>query len=177
AGTGSAPIGPAADVYALGAVLYELVTGRPPFLEATVLETLEQVKSAEPIPPRRLRPDVPRDLATICLTCLQKEPARRYAGALHLAEDLRRFAAGAPIRARPVGPMERAWRWCRREPALAGLGVALVAGLIGVATQWWRAERHLGEARSRGAALRKANAGEVEARRRAQDRFQLGMEA
>src|SRR5262249_19639949 len=92
--------------------------------------------------------------------------------------------AGEPIRARPVGPVERAWRWCRREPALAALGAALVAGLIGVATQWWRAEWHLGQALSRDAALhkakaalRKANTGEVEARERAQDRFQLGMEA
>src|SRR5262249_36387392 len=105
AGAGSGPIGPAADVYALGAILYELVTGRRPFRAATVLETLEQVKSVEPTPPRRLRPDLPRDLGTICLTCLQKEPARRYAGADHLAEDLRRFRAGEPVRARPVGPV------------------------------------------------------------------------
>jgi tetratricopeptide (TPR) repeat protein/tRNA A-37 threonylcarbamoyl transferase component Bud32 len=191
AGAGSDPIGPAADVYALGAILYELVTGRPPFLEATVLETLERVKSAEPISPRRLRPDVPRDLATVCLTCLQKEPARRYAGADLLAEDLRRFGAGEPVRARPVGLAGRAWRWCRREPALAALVVALLGGLIGSATQWWRAERHLDEAGRRGALLREALGREIEARRaavdayaheqedrrRAEARFRLGMEA
>jgi serine/threonine-protein kinase len=191
AGAGSGPVGPAADVYALGAILYELLTGRPPFRAATVLETLEQVRSAEPVPPRHLRPDLPRDLATICLTCLRKEPARRYAGADLLAEDLRRFAAGEAIRARPVGPAERAWRWCRREPALAALAAALVAGLVVAATQWWRAERHLVEEKRQAALLaesfhREANARrasdqararEQEARRRAQARFELGMEA
>src|SRR5207253_822634 len=115
----------------------------PPFQAATVLQTLEQVRSDEPIAPTRLRPRLPRDLVTICLKCLEKEPARRYASAADLAEDLRRFDAGETIRARPVGWHERLWRWCRREPAVASLALALLAGLVGVATQWRRAEAHL----------------------------------
>jgi tetratricopeptide (TPR) repeat protein len=198
AGGGSEPVGPAADVYSLGAILYELLVGRPPFRAATVLETLEQAKTAEPVPPTRLQPKIPRDLETVCLTCLQKEPARRYISADLLAEDLRRFGAGESIRARPVGPIERAWRWCLREPALAALAAALIAGFLGVATQWLRAERHLGDAKRQTARLkasfdrevaahraledanrreRAARTREEEARRRAQARFDLGMEA
>jgi WD40 repeat protein/tRNA A-37 threonylcarbamoyl transferase component Bud32 len=114
-------VGPAADVYALGAILYELITGRPPFNEASPAETIARVLAEDPVPPSRLQPKCPRDLETICLKCLEKEPAQRYTSALDLAEDLRRFQAGRPIRARAANAGQRAWRWCRRHPVVASL--------------------------------------------------------
>jgi tetratricopeptide (TPR) repeat protein len=128
-------IGPATDVYALGAILYELLTARPPFKAETAMDTMFQVLYSEPVPPARLRAKMPRDLETICLKCLEKDASRRYPTALALAEDLERFASDQPIAARPVGPVGKALRWARRRPAAAALvavsGLAFVVLLAG----------------------------------------------
>jgi eukaryotic-like serine/threonine-protein kinase len=123
-------LGPAVDIYALGAMLYECLTGRPPFQSPDAMQTMMMVVSMEPIPPRQLQPRLPRDLETICLKCLEKAPRRRYASAGDLADDLRRFLDGRPIVARPVGYFERGLKWTRRRPAAAGLVGVSIAGVL-----------------------------------------------
>jgi WD40 repeat protein/tRNA A-37 threonylcarbamoyl transferase component Bud32 len=156
---GRADVGPAADIYALGATLYCALTGRPPFDGAVAIDVLNRVIGEEPVSPRLLNPAVGRDLDTICRKCLEKEPHRRYVSAEDLAADLRRFLSGAPIVARPIGRVGRLWRWCRRQPVLAGMTAAIVllttSLLVGsvVATVRLSSEqeqtlRHLGRARS-----------------------------
>jgi serine/threonine protein kinase len=122
----SPDIGPAADIYALGAILYTCLTGRPPFRAATATETLLQVVERDPVPVRQLQPGVQANLETICLKCLAREPARRYPSAQALADDLGNFLASRPITARPAGVLERTWLWMRRNPVIAGLLAALV---------------------------------------------------
>jgi serine/threonine protein kinase/Tfp pilus assembly protein PilF len=140
-------ISPATDVFALGAILYELLAGRPPFKGDTPLDTLLQARTAEPVAPHRLRPGVPPDLETICLKCLQKEPAQRYASALALGQDLRRFLDGEPILARPAGTWERMLKWARRRPQAAAIVALAVVAALGTAAgvlsyALYRSERH-----------------------------------
>jgi WD40 repeat protein/serine/threonine protein kinase len=154
-------IGPAADIYALGAILYQLLTGRPPFHGVTQVDTIMQVLHEEPVSPRRLQPAIPRDLETICLKCLAKEPDKRYPSALELAEDLQRFQAGKPIHARPLGLLGQSWRWMRRNPVPASLLAALILALVvGIVGSTWgylvaesarknEADAHLQEAKQR----------------------------
>ena len=135
----AAAVGRATDVYALGAILYELLTGRPPFKGATPLDTVLQLLHEEPVRPRSLRPDLPRDLETICLKCLAKDAGKRYASARALADDLHDFRRGRPIQARPVPRYERAWKWARHRPLAAGLLVGmLLVGLLGFAGVTWQ---------------------------------------
>lgn len=138
-GAGLGPVDARSDVYSLGAILYHLITGRPPFTGETVTEILRQVTEIEPVAPRLLNPALPRDLETICLKCLVKEPAGRYPTAQALADDLGRFLSQETIAARPAGAAEKLWRWCRRKPALAtalcACAVILVAGITGILWQ------------------------------------------
>ena len=128
-------VAPAADIYALGAILYHALAGRPPFLGESALETLKLVTSTEVVSPRRLRPDVPRDLETICLKCLDKQPAQRYASAIELADDLRRFQNDEPIQARRIGVLPRSFKWSKRHPwqaALAATVLVAASGFVGL---------------------------------------------
>jgi WD40 repeat protein len=135
---GRKDVGPAADVHALGAILYECLTGRPPFRGPTPLDTVVQVVTSDPVAPTQLQPKVPRDLETICLKCLHKERARRYPRAEELAADLRRFLANEPIVARPVRSLERLAKWARRRPAAAALAVvSLLAALVVLGGGLW----------------------------------------
>ena len=144
-------VGPATDVYSLGAVLYEMLAGRPPFKGATGLDTVLQVLHEEPIRPTRLRPDLPLDLENVCLKCLEKDPTRRYASAAALADDLRRFRHGEPVQARPVGALARGWKQARRRPLVAGLAavscLAVVIAFAGVTMAWRSAYRDREQAR------------------------------
>ena len=141
----SGKVGPASDVYGVGAVLYHLLTGRPPFHAETIEELLLLLRDTDPVSPRLLNPSVPHDLETICLKCLEKDPARRYATAQALADELGRFIRDEPIEARPLNATGKLWRWCRRRPAVAALSVSVLVLLIAVAVSSsvaaWRVNR------------------------------------
>jgi len=159
-------IGPQADVYALGAILYECLTGRPPFRAESAQETFRQLLADDPVSPSKLQPKLPRDLVTVCLRCLEKDPLRRYPSAGELVADLRRFLGGQPVLARPITPLERAVKWAHRSPTVAGLIGALVVGavcaFIAISLLWIQAEH-----RAKDAAV--ARDAESEARRRAEE--------
>jgi WD40 repeat protein len=170
----AAAITPLADVYSLGSILYELLTGRPPFRGESAMDTLSQVLGDEPVPPRRLQPKVPRDLETVCLKCLEKEPQRRYASAEALAEDLRRYRAGEPIAARRAGPGRRLALWCRRNPGLTATIAAAALAVVTTATVGflqvlWERNRYRAERDRAEANLYRALTGEVRAQMQAHD--------
>ena len=149
AGERGGSVGPATDVYALGAILYELLTGRAPFRGNSALETLHQVRFAEPVPPSRLRSRLSRDVETICLKCLEKDPRRRYGSAAELAADLDAYLDGRPIHARPITRIHRVVRWCARKPVVASLAAALLLAVLGAGALvvWHRHDQELGQRR------------------------------
>jgi WD40 repeat protein len=156
-------VGPATDIYSLGAILYELLTGRPPFRGATILETLDQVSTSEPVQPSRLVPGLARDPETIAMKCLDKAPARRYASAAALADDLRHFLDDRPILARPVPAWEKAWKWAKRRPSTAALAIVihlLLAALLGLGVwSYSRVSRALAETRAEKLRSQRVSAG------------------
>ncbi|HWB10989.1 MAG TPA: protein kinase [Pirellulales bacterium] len=165
-------IGPASDVYSLGAILFELLTGRPPYRGESPIDTLRLVLSTEPVPIERLAPRVPRDLATICDKCLRREGDRRYPSAAELGDDVQRFLAGKPILARRIGVVERAWQWCRREPLLAGAVGCVVLSLVGIAAVlMWHSKRLHGELEKVQSAERSEHAANQSAQRRLWDAY------
>ena len=161
AGVHHSEVGRASDVYSLGAVLYHLLAGRPPFVGQTMAETVDQVIHQEVMSPRLLNPSVPADLETVCLKCLEKDPQRRYQSAQELGDELGRFLRDEPILARPAGATEKAWRWCRRKPVIAALAASLILvfllGLAGVLTQLRRVQVKSEENRRELAQLRVLN--------------------
>src|SRR5262245_8493173 len=136
----NAAVSSATDVYGLGAVLYQLLTGQPPFAGGTTYETIKLLEDTEPRPPRLLNPKVDRDLSTICLKCLEKDPKRRYSSALALAEDLERWLKHEPIAARRVGPVVRVRKWVRRNPGIAAMAAMLLALAVPLGVMVWKSE-------------------------------------